>query len=190
MLLLEHPESLCRRLVERVLIDGLFPGIDRVGILAQLVAGIAEVLGRSTGATREYLSQCRKKLRPFLEETFSDASLNHTRFFARSPVQNLWRGFLANNDTREWSRVWSLAVLIAFVYRSRWPAVVHVMLAVVLAFVITDHVAKPFFNRARPFESYADSRVYGYRPTTRSFPSGPADLSLKRPGQKAMRITA
>ena len=75
--------------------------------------------------------------------------------------------------------IWiALGVLIAFVYRSRWPAVVHVMLAVVLAFVITDHVAKPFFNRSRPFESYADSRVYGYRPTTRSFPSGHAASAI------------
>jgi undecaprenyl-diphosphatase len=71
-----------------------------------------------------------------------------------------------------------LAVLVAFLYRSRWPAVVHVVLAVVLAFVITDHVAKPFFNRSRPFESYADSRVYGYRPTTRSFPSGHAASAI------------
>ena len=69
--------------------------------------------------------------------------------------------------------IWiALAVLIAFVYRSRWPAVVHVVLAVVLAYVIADHVAKPFFNRSRPFERYAESRVYGHRPTTRSFPSG------------------
>src|SRR5688572_23180356 len=66
--------------------------------------------------------------------------------------------------------IWiALAVLIAFVYRSRWPAVVHVVLAVVLAYVIADHVAKPFFNRSRPFERYAESRVYGHRPTTRSF---------------------
>ena len=54
------------------------------------------------------------------------------------------------------------------------PAVLQVLLAIALTFLITDYVAKPFFNRARPFETYADSRVYGYRPTTRSFPSGHA----------------
>ena len=43
---------------------------------------------------------------------------------------------------------------------------------------ITDYVAKPFFNRSRPFESYADSRVYGYKPTTRSFPSGHAASAI------------
>ena len=79
------------------------------------------------------------------------------------------------SDIARGGTIWIvLAVLIALVYRSRWHAVVHVVLAIVLAFILTDHVAKPFFNRSRPFESYADSRVYGYRPTTRSFPSGHA----------------
>lgn len=31
------------------------------------IAAVAGVLGRSVAATREYLSQCRKKLRPYLE---------------------------------------------------------------------------------------------------------------------------
>jgi undecaprenyl-diphosphatase len=77
------------------------------------------------------------------------------------------------SDVARGGAIWIvLAFLIAFLYPPRWPAVVHVLLAIALAFVITDHVAKPFFNRSRPFESYADSRVYGYKPTTRSFPSG------------------
>ena len=72
------------------------------------------------------------------------------------------------SDVARGGAVWiALAILIAFLRRSRWPAVVHVLLAVALAFLITDHMAKPFFNRSRPFESYADSRVYGYEPTTR-----------------------
>ncbi len=32
---------------------------------------LAELIGRSEGATREYLSQCRKKLRPYLESCFA-----------------------------------------------------------------------------------------------------------------------
>ncbi len=67
-----------------------------------------------------------------------------------------------------------LAVLVGLVYPSRWPAVFQVVLAVAVAFLITDAVAKPLFNRSRPFESHSDARVYGYRPTTRSFPSGHA----------------
>ena len=59
----------------------------------------------------------KRELRPFLAETFSDASLDRSHLFARAGVQAMWRGFLANADTREWSRVWSLAVLVAFANR-------------------------------------------------------------------------
>lgn len=83
------------------------------------------------------------------------------------------------SDIARGGAIWVvLAFLIAVLYRSRWPAVVQVLLALALAFLITDHVAKPFFNRARPFESDADSRVYGYKPTTRSFPSGHAASAI------------
>lgn len=79
------------------------------------------------------------------------------------------------SDVARGGAIWiALAVLIAFVYQSRWPGIVQVLLAIALAFLITDYLAKPFFNRARPFESYTESRVYGYRPTTPSFPSGHA----------------
>lgn len=83
------------------------------------------------------------------------------------------------SDIARGGALWiALAILIGFLYSSRWPAVVHVVLAIGLAFLITDAVAKPFFDRARPFESYADSRVYGYKPTTQSFPSGHAASAI------------
>jgi undecaprenyl-diphosphatase len=83
------------------------------------------------------------------------------------------------SDVARGGAIWiALAFLIAFLDRSRWPAVVQVVLAIALAFLITDHIAKPFFNRSRPFESYADSRVYGYKPTTSSFPSGHAASAI------------
>ena len=59
----------------------------------------------------------RRDLKPFLDETFSDASVNRSGFLVRRAVQSTWRRFLGNDDPREWSRVWSLAVLIAFVNR-------------------------------------------------------------------------
>jgi RNA polymerase sigma-70 factor (ECF subfamily) len=34
------------------------------------VEAIAQLLGRSPGATREFISQCRKKLRPYIEKCF------------------------------------------------------------------------------------------------------------------------
>jgi asparagine synthase (glutamine-hydrolysing) len=64
----------------------------------------------------------KRELRPFLDETFSDHSIDGSRFFARDEVQKLWRGYLTGDDTREWSRVWSLAVLIAFSNRRTPPA--------------------------------------------------------------------
>ena len=59
----------------------------------------------------------RRELRPFLEETFSTASVARSSLFATGAVQDRWKKFLAGSDTREWSRVWSLAMLIAFVNR-------------------------------------------------------------------------
>jgi glycosyltransferase involved in cell wall biosynthesis len=59
----------------------------------------------------------RRELRPFLDETFGDASIARSGLFAAPAVQRTWREFLANDDRREWSRVWSLAVLIDFVNR-------------------------------------------------------------------------
>jgi asparagine synthase (glutamine-hydrolysing) len=61
----------------------------------------------------------RADLRPFLEDTFSSASIGQSGLFAAPRIQALWNGFLAGGDNREWSRVWSLAVLIAFVNRRR-----------------------------------------------------------------------
>ncbi len=83
------------------------------------------------------------------------------------------------SDIARGGAIWiGLAVLIALTHRSRWPAATQVLLAIVITGVLIDHVAKPLFNRARPFESYADTRVYGYKPTTRSFPSGHAAQAM------------
>ena len=79
------------------------------------------------------------------------------------------------SDIARGSIIWAaLAVLIALVRPGRWPAAVQVFLAIVVAFLLTDYVAKPLFNRGRPYESDASTRVFGYKPTTRSFPSGHA----------------
>jgi asparagine synthase (glutamine-hydrolysing) len=63
----------------------------------------------------------RGELRPFLEETFAAASIGRSGLFDAGAVAQRWQGFLTRDDTREWSRVWSLAVLIAFINR-RTPA--------------------------------------------------------------------
>jgi asparagine synthase (glutamine-hydrolysing) len=63
----------------------------------------------------------RKDLRPFLEDTFSSDSLQKSGFFWAKPAQLLWNRFAESGDNREWSRVWSLAVLVSFVNRPHAP---------------------------------------------------------------------
>jgi undecaprenyl-diphosphatase len=83
------------------------------------------------------------------------------------------------SDIARGGAIWlALAFLIGIVLRSRWPAVVQVVLAITLAYLVTDFAAKPFFNRSRPFESYTEARVYGIKPATRSFPSGHAASAI------------
>ncbi|HVW19985.1 MAG TPA: asparagine synthase (glutamine-hydrolyzing), partial [Opitutaceae bacterium] len=69
------------------------------------------------GFTLPFALWMRRQLKPFLDETFSDGSINRSGLFQRLPVQARWEEFLQNDDTREWSRLWSLAVLINFVNR-------------------------------------------------------------------------
>ena len=79
------------------------------------------------------------------------------------------------SDIARAGAVWmGLAFLVAFLSPARWPRVVQLLLALGIAVVVTDHIAKPYFDRQRPFEHDAATRVYGYRPTTRSLPSGHA----------------
>jgi asparagine synthase (glutamine-hydrolysing) len=98
---------------------------DRVQPKSTLAAAVQDLLPpglmnrKKRGFTLPFALWMKKELRPFLEETFSAASVDRSGLFAREPVQEFWRGFLARDDTREWSRVWSLAVLIAFVNRPR-----------------------------------------------------------------------
>ncbi len=72
---------------------------------------------RKQGFTLPFPIWMKRELRPFLDATFSDDSVDRSQLFARDEVQKLWRGFLAGDDNREWSRVWSLAVLVAFTNR-------------------------------------------------------------------------
>ena len=79
------------------------------------------------------------------------------------------------SDIAAGAGVWVfLTLLIAFLNWHRWPAAVQVLLAIALTIIVTESAVKPLVNRGRPFESYTDTRVYGFRPTTRSFPSGHA----------------
>lgn len=72
---------------------------------------------RKHGFTLPFALWMREELKPFLDHTFSDVSLNRSGLFRREAVQSRWEDFLAKNDAREWSRLWSLAVLVAFTNR-------------------------------------------------------------------------
>jgi asparagine synthase (glutamine-hydrolysing) len=61
------------------------------------------------------------ELRPFLDETFSTASLGACPWLQPTEVQQVWADYKTKRDTRAWSRVWTLAVLIAFANRRTAP---------------------------------------------------------------------
>jgi asparagine synthase (glutamine-hydrolysing) len=72
---------------------------------------------KKRGFTLPFSIWMRSDLRPFLEDTFSPENIGRSGFFSREPVRQLWSAFAAGGEDREWSRVWSLAVLISFVNR-------------------------------------------------------------------------
>ena len=74
---------------------------------------------RKRGFTLPFPIWMRKDLRPFLEDTFSVASVGRSGFLSAGPVRALWTRFDSGGENREWSRVWSLAVLVAFMNRRR-----------------------------------------------------------------------
>ncbi len=77
------------------------------------------------GFTLPFNLWMRKELRPFLDETFSTASVGRSGLFNTPAVQAQWRGFVDGLDPRAWSRVWSLAMLVAFTNRPSPPAAVR-----------------------------------------------------------------
>ncbi len=69
--------------------------------------------------------------------------------------------------------IWVLLVvaLVAF-GRVRLIGLVSVLLALLLATVVADHLLKPMVNRTRPFVAAPRVDVIGSRPKDSSFPSG------------------
>jgi asparagine synthase (glutamine-hydrolysing) len=130
MMSMRHSLELRVPFIDRPLIEWLWrqPARfkdDRAQPKSTLAAAVQDLLPpglmtrRKRGFTLPFALWMKHELRPFLEETFSTTSVERSGLLAREPVQEFWRGFLARDDTREWSRVWSLAVLIAFVNRPR-----------------------------------------------------------------------
>ncbi len=97
------------------------------------------VARRKQGFSLPFDPWMKRELRPFLDDTFSESSLARSGLFETSAVQRLWQGFLQNQDSREWSRVWSLAVLVAFANR---PALARTSCSAVTS-LITKSEAGP-----------------------------------------------
>ncbi|MFA5058044.1 MAG: asparagine synthase (glutamine-hydrolyzing), partial [Opitutaceae bacterium] len=88
--------------------------------LADALRGLLpeEILRREKrGFTLPFAVWMRGELKPFLDDTFTSASITRTGLLDAAAVQAYWRDFQAGTDERAWSRVWSLAVLVAFLNR-------------------------------------------------------------------------
>ena len=78
-----------------------------------------EIFARAKrGFTLPFSLWMRNELRPWLRDTLASASVNRSGLFDTSAVQAMSEPFFAGRDDRAWSRVWSTAVLIAFVNRA------------------------------------------------------------------------
>lgn len=69
------------------------------------------------GFTLPFPLWMRQELRPFLEETFSAPALARCPWLDAPAVITLWTQFQQGQDNRAWSRVWTVAMLIAFANR-------------------------------------------------------------------------
>ncbi len=88
--------------------------------LSDAVAGLVPEAVRNRpkqGFTLPFARWMRKELQPFLEETFSTDSLSNCPWLDARAVTAGWRAFQTTSDTHAWSRIWTLAVLIAFANR-------------------------------------------------------------------------
>jgi asparagine synthase (glutamine-hydrolysing) len=89
-------------------------------VLAEATADVLPpglITRKKRGFTLPFGIWMRGDLRPFLEDAFSPESIGRSGLFSVEPVRRLWSDFAAGGEDREWSRVWSLAVLVSFVNR-------------------------------------------------------------------------
>lgn len=61
----------------------------------------------------------KSELAAFLDDVFSPSSLAACPWLEASSAAAHWKHFKSSHDTRAWSRVWTIAILIAFANRGR-----------------------------------------------------------------------
>ncbi|GAB5561500.1 MAG: amidotransferase 1, exosortase A system-associated [Synoicihabitans sp.] len=116
-------------LVDRVLVEWLVQQDPRLrfnprrpkGALSNAVSDILPpglLDRRKQGFTFPFPRWMRGPLKPFLEESLSREAINRTGVLNPTEVQRYWTKFINGSDDKDWSRVWSLAVLSAFINRA------------------------------------------------------------------------
>jgi asparagine synthase (glutamine-hydrolysing) len=73
---------------------------------------------RKRGFTLPFPLWMRRELRPWLRETLSPSSVSRSGLLEPTAVQAMSEPFFAGRDDRAWSRVWSTAILVAFLNRA------------------------------------------------------------------------
>jgi asparagine synthase (glutamine-hydrolysing) len=118
--------------VDRALLEWLWPQADHFKYdprqvkraLADATADLVPAAirhRRKQGFAFPFAHWMRAELRPFLDDTFSPASLAACPWLNATEAVRLWQDYKLGTDPRAWSRVWSLAVLIAFAQRPASP---------------------------------------------------------------------
>jgi undecaprenyl-diphosphatase len=78
--------------------------------------------------------------------------------------------FISNNSAFLW--FFFIFVLALLNGKKGWYAGLMCFAGFIIAWHISDEYLKPFFNVPRPFLALNGSCVYGFKPSTASFPSG------------------
>jgi asparagine synthase (glutamine-hydrolysing) len=95
------------------------------GALADAMTGVLPQCTRERpkqGFLLPFARWMHADLRPFLRDAFSPASLDACPWLDATAVAAEWQRFEANPaDFRAWSRVWTLAILVAFANRRHTP---------------------------------------------------------------------
>ncbi|MCB1106253.1 MAG: asparagine synthase (glutamine-hydrolyzing) [Cephaloticoccus sp.] len=125
-----HSLELRVPLVDRPLIEWLWPQqtvfkFDRRVLKRALADATRDIVPEAIrqrpkqGFTLPFPLWMRGALRPFLEESFSSASIATCPWLQADAVKQLWRQFSDGHDNRAWSRVWTVAMLIQFCHQGR-----------------------------------------------------------------------
>ena len=118
--------------VDRPLIEWLWqqPANLRLstdGTKSPLIAATRDLLPpgllerKKRGFTLPFPRWMRGALRPFIEDTLASGSGRLSSWLNLAEIDRQWQQFRDGEDDRQWSRVWSLVVLVAFLNRKIAP---------------------------------------------------------------------